>query len=151
MATNWDEYKEFYSDAEKDDRVGDHSATVMSVVHDTWNDGDPRIKVVVKLNTARGAKADFTLGKLYSPAELKEMAPLWDGMKRKAVAGTMRLMQGLEQQYGLTPDTISEGDEFNVKTAKNKEGFIRVIAILPKGDIKAGGSKAAAAAADVPF
>ncbi len=146
MAIDYDDaaYRELEAEAAKDDRIGDHRFMVVKVTHDTWASGDPRTKVVGNLLTAHNAKADFTLSPLPSPEVVKAEKSTWDSTKKRAIAMSVSMHRALAA-YGLTRETISEGAELNVKTAKNKEGFVRVVAILPKD------GKVNKASTDVPF
>lgn len=138
-------YRELESEAAKDDRIGDHRFMVTKVTHDTWASGDPRTKVVGNLLTAHNAKADFTLSPPPAPEVVKAEKDSWDSAKKKAIASSVAMHRALAA-YGVTRENIAEGTELNVKTAKNKDGFIRVVAILPKD-----GKVSAKSSSDVPF
>lgn len=145
-------YDDFVKDAEKDDRVGDHTFLVNSVVHDNWPSGDARYKFGGVLVTANNAKADLTMSPPPPPDVLKAESGGYAPGKKKAIANTITLYKQLGQHYGIPPEKIQEGQEFRVKTTKTrrdeegKGGFIRVIAFLPrKGE--ANGSKST----DAPF
>jgi len=146
MAIDYSVYDDFLADANRDDRVGDHRAMVISVKHDTWASGDPRTKLVFQLLTANNAKADCTISEPPAPEVVKAEGKTWEKAKRMAIAGNIGTLKALAEHYGKTRDSVSEGDEFNVRTAKNKDGFVRVVAFLPK-DAK----PAAKAGSDVPF
>jgi len=130
MATTYDwndaAYAELASEAAKDDRVGDHTFLVTERREEQWPSGDPRIKVLGVLTTARSAKA---------PEVVKEMMGTWEPNKKRAISATISLYAAMQKHYGKTPETLDVGDEINVKTAKNKDGFIRVVAILPPGPV----------------
>ena len=129
-------YTELASEAARDDRVGDHTFMVTEVRHDEWPSGDPRIKVVGILRTAKSAKCDLTVSPPPAPEIVKEMMPTWEANKKRAIAQTIAIYRDLSKHYGKTPETLAQGDEFNCKVVKNKEGFIRIASILPPGEIK---------------
>ena len=128
-------YAELASEAAKDDRVGDHTFMVTERREETWPSGDPRIKVLGVLTTARSAKCDITVSPPPSPEVVKEMMATWEPNKKRAISSTITLYASMQKHYGKTPETLDVGDEVNVRTVKNKEGFIRVVAILPPGDL----------------
>lgn len=132
MNLNASAYDDLLKDAEKDDRVGEKNALVSAVVRDTWPSGDPRTKVQFVLTDAGNAKADLTLSPPPSPEEVAAQKDSWDGKKKKAIAGAITIYRQLATHYGKGIDDVREGDTFRVKTAKNKEGFIRVVGFLPK-------------------
>lgn len=144
----YDDYADFLSDAEKDDRIGDQDFMVSDVVGDTWQSGDPRWKINGVLVTANSAKCNITFSPPPSAAELKAQGATMEAGKKKAIAGQIRMAQKLAEYYGKAFESLKAGDLIRVKTVKNKEGFIRVIAVLPKGQI---GTSAPKAADDIPF
>ena len=148
MATTYDwndsAYSELESEAARDDRIGDQTFMVTEVRNETWPSGDPRIKVMGILTTARSSKCDLTVSPPPAPEVVKEMMPTWESSKKKGIAATIAIYRNMFKHYGKTPETLAQGDEFNVKIAKNKDGFIRVIAILPPGEV------ASKSTADVP-
>jgi len=139
MATTYDwndaAYAELASEAAKDDRVGDHTFLVTERREEQWPSGDPRIKVLGVLTTARSAKCDITVSPPPAPEVVKEMMGTWEPNKKRAISATISLYAAMQKHYGKTPETLESGDEINVKTAKNKDGFIRVVAILPPGPV----------------
>lgn len=139
MATeyNWNDaaYTELESEASKDDRLGDQTFMVTEVRNETWPSGDPRIKVLGILTTARSAKCDLTVSPPPAPEIVKELMPTWEPNKKRAIAQTISIYRDMSKHYGKTPETLAAGDEINVKIVKNKEGFIRVAAVLPPGDL----------------
>lgn len=141
MATdyNWNDaaYSELESEANKDDRLGDQTFMVTEVRNEQWPSGDPRIKVLGILTTARSAKCDLTVSPPPAPEVVKELMPTWEPNKKRAIAQTISIYRDMSKHYGKTPETLAQGDEINVKIVKNKEGFIRVAAILPPGDLGA--------------
>ena len=130
-------YAELESEANRDDRLGDQTFLVSEVRHETWPSGDPRIKVLGTLLTARNAKCDLTVSPPPAPEIVKELMPTWEPAKKKGIAATIAIYRDMSKHYGKTPETLAPGDEINVKIVKNKEGFIRVAAILPPGDLAA--------------
>lgn len=140
-------YRELEAEAAKDNRVGDHLFVVTDVIHDTWQSGDPRCKIKGILTTAGSAKADFTLSPPPSPEEVRKEMPTWDTAKKKAIAASVSMHKALAK-LGKNIDGLGAGDEFGVKTAKNKDGFIRVVAILDPAAVKAKGT---AKADHIPF
>lgn len=145
--TDWNDaaYRELEKEANKDNRVGKHLFVVTEKREDTWPSGDPRVKLLGQLVTANSAKADVTLSPPPSPEEVKAESSSWDSRKKKAIAQSIAIHRNLAKFYdGKTPETIEAGDEFSVETAKNKEGFVRVVAFLPKGahEAKTGEGKA---------
>ncbi len=128
-------YTELESEAQRDDRVGDHTFMVTEVRNETWPSGDPRIKVLGQLVTAGSAKCDLTVSPPPAPEVVKELMPTWEKAKQRAISATINVYKNMTKHYGKTPETLVEGDEINVKTAKNKDGFIRIIAILPPGKV----------------
>lgn len=145
-------YDELLRDAEKDQRVGDHLAMVTKVTHDSWPSGDPRIKVQFSLQSANNAKADLTISPPPPPDVVKAQKATWDQGKKRAVAGAITLYRQLAEHYHTSPDKISEGDVYAVKTTKTKVeadgkgGFIRIIAFLDKAKLSADATAAAASA-----
>jgi hypothetical protein len=146
-------YDELLKDAERDNRVGDHLFMVTKVVHDTWPSGDARIKITGNLQSANNAKADLTISPPPPPDVVKAEHKSWEQGKKRAIAQTITMYRQLAEYYKTSPDQISEGDVFAVKTVKtkvdsdNKGGFIRIISFLHKERLSAG---ATAAAADAP-
>lgn len=125
--------EDFIAAAEKDNREGDHSAIVMRVEDKVWPSGDAFKKIVVGLITANNAKADFNLQPIPDEKTLAAIKEEGNRGKMRGVANNIAMVRQLEKYYGKAPANLSEGDTLTVKTVKNKEGFVRVIAILPKG------------------
>lgn len=125
-------YKEFTDEASKDDRVGDHEFLVTDVVKDQWDDGQPRLKVKGNLVTAGNAKADWTFSPPPSPEELAARKGTMERKTKQAIASSITMAKQLAQHYSTTPGKIAVGNLFKIKTAKNREGFIRIIAFLPR-------------------
>ncbi len=129
-------YKQLEKEASTDNRVGEHDFLVTETTEDTWPSGDPRIKIRGMLVTANGAKADMTLSPPPSPEEIKATIDTWSSAKKKGVAGAVTMYKSLEKFYATTPDKISQGDTFRVKTVLTKRnadgtgGFVRVVAFL---------------------
>lgn len=147
MNLNADAYDALLKEAAVDDRVGDKNVQVISVVNDTWASGDPRLKIQFVITDANGAKADLTLSPPPSPEEVVAQKDSWDSRKKKAIANAISIYRQLAQHYGKAPADVREGDTFRVQTAKNKEGFIRVVAFKPK----AGENAAAGGTTNAPF
>lgn len=138
MGLNDSAYDDLLKDAEMDNRVGDKTALVTAITHDSWPSGDPRMKFNFVLTDANNARADLTLSPPPSPEVIKAEKKSWDQGKLRAIAGQVAIYRQFAQHYGISPDQIKEGDTFRVKTVKtkrdeetNKGGFIRVIAVLP--------------------
>lgn len=154
VTTDWSKYDDFLKDADKDNRIGDHDALVVSVTDDQWPSGDPRRKILFNLTTANNAKADLTISPPPSPETLAAEGATYEAGKKRAIATTINLYKQLGQHYGKSPQQIKEGDTFKVKTAKTridadgKGGFIRVIAFLDKAHATGGATAAAATAAE---
>jgi len=146
-------YDELLKDADKDNRIGDHLFMVTKVAHDTWPSGDPRIKVSGVLQSANNAKADLTISPPPPPDVVKAESKTWEQGKKRAVAGAITMYRQLAEHYKTSPDKISEGDVYAVKTTKSKidaegkGGFIRIIAFLAKDKL---GAAAKAAADNAP-
>lgn len=144
------DYDDFLKDAERDDRVGEHDWMVTSAVHDRWPSGDPRIKIIGVLLTASGKekpKADLTISPPPAPDVVRAEAKDWAQGKKRAIAQTITMYRKLAEYYQTSPDKIQEGDIFRVTTAKNKDGFIRVVAVHSREKIGASSQEAAS----VPF
>lgn len=145
--------EDFVAEAEKDNREGDHQATVLKCEGKTWPSGDPFWNLVVALDTANGAKADCTLNPMPSENELATIKAEGDRKKMRAVASGISKLQQLEKHYGITdPARLTEGMKIGVKTVKTKVdplsgkgGFIRIIAFIPLG------KKVAESNSDIPF
>ena len=129
MSEDWSRYGSFLKDADRDDRVGDHTAMVIAVEERTWPSGDPFKKVVIELLTANRAKADFNIQPLPTEEEMAD-SKNWETAKKRGVAQGINILKSLDQFYELTADTLSVGTVLRVKIVKNKEGFCRVAAIL---------------------
>jgi len=143
---------DFITEAEKDDRLGDQEAIVHSIEPKTWPSGDPFHKLVVALINAGSAKADCNLQPIPDEGTLAAIKASGDRKKIRGVASSIQLMQQLEKHYGITdPSRIMVGAQMSVKTVKNKEGFVRVIAFLPKGSVKAGATTSSTPASTIPF
>lgn len=128
-----DAYSELEKEAKKDDRVGDHVMMVTKTEVGTFpKTGDNYLKIRGVLTSAFNTKVDITFGSIPSPEEVKRDKGTWEPSKKKAIASTISMVKALAG-YGKKPDTVSEGDTLNVKTVKNREGFIRVVAILAPG------------------
>lgn len=143
-------YDEILNDAKVDNRVGDHEAVVVKAVNDNWKSGDARTKLQFVLKTANDAKADLTWSPPPPPEVYAAEKASWDRAKLQGVASGLTIGRQLLEHYGTLPHKVKEGDRFRVKTAKNKEGFIRVIAFLPK-DAAVGNANGAAAPPSSPF
>lgn len=145
-------YDELLKDADRDNRVGDHLAIAIKVVHDSWPSGDPRIKVSFNLQSANNAKADLTISPPPPPDVVKAESKTWEQGKKRAIANAITMYRQLAEHYGKSPDEIVEGDVFAVKTTKSKVeadgkgGFIRVVAFLAKDKLSADATAAAASA-----
>ena len=141
MATTYDwndaAYAELESEAQRDNRLGDQTFMVTEVRQEQWPSGDPRIKVLGVLTTANNAKCDLTVSPPPAPEVVKDLMPTWEPAKKKAIAATIAIYRDMSKHYAKTPETLAAGDEVNVKIVKNKEGYIRVAAILPPGDLAA--------------
>lgn len=131
-------YDDLIKDAERDDRVGEHEFLVTGVLHDFWPSGDPRVKIRGLLLTANSAKADLTISPPPSPEEVKADMANWDSRKKRAIAGVITIYRSLATHYQTTPERITEGQTFRVRTVKTKVGpdgkggFIRIVVFLPK-------------------
>lgn len=147
----WSDYDGFLADAEKDDRVGDQDFMVAEVIEDTWQSGDPRFKVKGTLLTAGQAKCDFTWSPPPPASVLKEQMATMERGKKKGIASSIELAKKLALWYGKKVADLRAGDVVRVKCVKNKEGFIRVVAILPKDQVGKGSEAAAKLASDIPF
>ena len=142
MSVDYSAYDEFLTEAEKDDRIGDHDAKVTEVTNDFWPSGDARCKVRFDLLTANGT-ADITFSDLPTPEEIKAESAGWERGKKRAIANSISLRRQLDEEYGISDiEGIKEGLTFRVKTVKTrvdpitqKGGFIRVIAFLPKSGL----------------
>lgn len=151
MNGDYSEYDGFLADAEKDDRVGDQDLMVSEVIEDTWASGDPRVKVKGTLLTAGQAKCDFTWSPPPPASVLKEQMATMERGKKKGIASSIELAKKLSLWYGKRVTDLKAGDVVRVKCVKNKEGFIRVVAILPKTDIGKASEAVAKLSSDVPF
>ena len=148
MTIDYSLYDDLLADADRDKRIGDCEAVVKSVIHDAWEDGQPRTKVQFNIPAAGpNAKADVTLTEPLAPEAL---AAQWKDLpdhRKKGAAFNIRLLKMLAEFYGKTREDIKEYDEFKVHTYKSRDGgFIRVDKFLPK-DAKL----AEKAGSDVPF
>lgn len=148
---NWSQYDDFTADAAKDDRVGDQDFMVSEVVEDTWQSGDPRVKVRGVLLTAGQAKCDFTWSPPPPASILKEQMATMERGKKRGIAGNIELAKKLALWYGKAVTDLKAGDVVRVKCVKNKDGFIRVVAVLPKEQIGQTSKDAAVAASEIPF
>lgn len=148
-------YAQLQKEAAQDNRVGDHEFMVTDSVQDTWPDGQPRVKVRGVLTTANNAKADLTLSPPPSPEEVKSTIGTWSPGKKRAIAQSVTMHKALASWYKTTPEKISEGDTFKVKTVLTKRnadgtgGFVRVVAFLDPS--KQLGAKAKKVDDGVPF
>ena len=131
---NYDDaaYNALDEEAKKDDRVGDHTFLVTDVVRDQWPSGEPRLKVKGNLTTANNAKADWTFSPPPPPEVIAAEHKSWDKSKQRAVSNAVTMTKQLAQHYSLSPGKIAVGQELKVKTAKNREGFVRIISFLSK-------------------
>lgn len=148
-------YAQLQKEAAQDSRTGDHEFMVTEAKHDQWPNGQPRIRVRGVLTTAGNAKADLTLSPPPPPEEIKATISTWNSGKKRAVAQSVTMHKALASWYKTTPEKISEGDTFKVKTVLTKRnadgigGFVRVVAFLdPKKEL---GAKAKKADDGVPF
>lgn len=141
MSTEQNEYAaydDFVNDALKDNRVGDHEFMVTDVKMGKWSDlkpglsNDPYYRIGGSLLTAGKAKTDFTWSPPPPADVLKAEKDTMDEAKKKAIATAISLAKQLTQFYGKRIQDLTIGDVFRVKTVKNKDKFIRVVAILPK-------------------
>ena len=148
---NWSEYDDFTAEAARDDRVGDQDFMVSEVAEDTWPSGDPRFKVRGTLLTAGQAKCDFTWSPPPPASVLKEQMATMERGKKRGIAGNIELAKKLALWYGKAVAELAAGDVVRVKCVKNKDGFIRVVAVLPKEQIGQASAEAAKLASEIPF
>lgn len=131
-------YDDLIKDAEKDSRVGDHTAMVTEIERGAWDDGQPRLKVKFNLITANNAAADWTFSPPPPPDVMATERTAWEDKKKRAIASTVTMVRQLAEHYSTTPGKLKVGDTFKVKTAKTrvdkegKGGFIRIVAFLAK-------------------
>ena len=148
---NFDEYAEFLREADKDNRVGDHKFLVTDVSPGVWGDShEEYIKIRGQLVTAGNAKADFNLQDPPTMAEIKEQSGSWEAGRKRGVAMGIGFLKNLANFYQKGKDDVQPGDTIWVKTTKNKDGFIRVVAILDPRVAEAKG-KAAVDTSAPPF
>ena len=146
--TDFEQYKQFLADADRDDRVGDQDAVIVAIEEGAWPSGDAYKRVRLNLTTAGGAKADFNINPLPSAEEIAASGS-WETGRKRGVAQGINMHKAIEKFYGKSADELAVGDTIRIKCVKNKEGFIRVAAILdPAAKSEA---KAAAPKSDVPF
>lgn len=142
MSVDYSAYDEFLTEANTDDRIGDHDAKVTEVTNDTWPSGDARCKVRFDLLTANGT-ADITFSDLPTPEVILAEKDSWDRGKKWGIAKSIELRRQLKEEYGIEEiDGIKEGMTFRVKTVKTrvdpvtqKGGFIRIKEFLPKSGL----------------
>ena len=152
-------YDDLINDAARDDRAGDHDFIVSEVTHDYWPSGDPRTKIRGQLLTANNAKADLTISPPPPPEVVRAESKTWETGKKKAIANAVTIYRQFAEYYGKSPDAevangltpITEGDVFRVKSIVTKRdertntgGFVRIIAIKPKGELGKVGAETAA-------
>jgi len=140
---------DFIAEADKDNRIGDHEAILAKVEGKTWPDGQPFTRLSVSLPAAGMATADCNIQPIPSEEALKAIKAEGNAAKMKGVASGIQLVRQLEQHYGTAdPARLTVGSKVCVKTVKTKVtenpitgakkgGFIRIIAFLPPGSVKA--------------
>lgn len=150
MTTKFDDSA--YDDFLKDDRLGHQDFMVGSIEEGEFpNTGDPYKRLKGVLTSANNAKIDYTFGSVPPPDRIKEESKTWSEEKSKAVKSTIAQGRQLIQHYGKSPDDVAVGDVFRVNVVKNKEGYVRIVAFLPKDEIGKKSTEAGAAMANVPF
>ena len=152
------EYDDLMDDLSKDHRLGDHDWMVSEVIEDTWESGDPRIKVQGVLLTAGQVRCDLSWSPPPSPAPTKAEIAAWTNGRRLGVRKAIEIGKKLAEYYGKAVRDLKAGDVVRVKTGKTKVnaktgkgGFIEVQVILPKEQIGQASKDAAVAASGIPF
>jgi len=82
---------------------------------------------------------------------LKEQMATMERGKKRGIAGNIELAKKLALWYGKAVAELAAGDVVRVKCVKNKDGFIRVVAVLPKEQIGQASAEAAKLASEIPF
>lgn len=130
-------YKDFAKRADQDNRIGKQVFQVSEVVTDTWPSGDPRTKIKGTLR-GHGSKVQIEGLPLPSNEEMKREAALlkqgkstWSAGKHAGVGRTAGMVLNLWKLYQKKVETLQPGDEFGVQVVKNKEGFLRVVQVIP--------------------
>ena len=127
--SDYSEYDQFLNDAAKDDRLGRQTMMVTEVVEDQWPSGDKRLKVKGLLTTGGNAKVDITFSELPSKATIDAESATWSRGKKQGIAQAINFRKALAK-IGKSPEKLAVGDEIGVEIVKNKEGWLRVAAIL---------------------
>ena len=153
MANDFDFDDPMYGQAARealiDNRVGNHDFMITQVEEGTWPSGDSFMKYRGVLLTADNAKTELTLNDPLTPEQMREEYPKMEAKAKKAVGHNITKLIALKQNYGITNlDQLTVNTVLRVKTEKDRNGFIRVMVILPKTEST---NQAASNAADVPF
>lgn len=145
-------YDDLADEAARDNRVGKQLFMVTNVQDDKWpKSGDAFKRVSGVLTTAGNAKCEMTFSQPISPEEMKAERANWDQRKIKAIANSRAMVQSLIEHYGVNPGQIKQGDVFGVNVVKNKEGFVRIVAIVPLDAVKADKEADTGAGEAAPF
>lgn len=140
MANWWEDndLNNTVADLERDEREGNHTVVVRQTDDPKeWDGGGTSYSCTCEIETAGFAKMYASFGKPSTAEELKaakEAASDSDSRRRaKAMAFNTRTAMILAKDYGLEDVAeIGPGFRFAAKLVKNKKGWIRVAAVLPK-------------------
>jgi hypothetical protein len=147
---DWDAIDAFVKAADKDDRIGEHDATVLNVSDGEWPSGDKFTELELRLDSTKNmAKIRVALGQPMSKDELAKVSA--DNMR--GVALGQRLLGELHKYYGIdSPNAIKPQTRMRVKVVgqkskKDGKEYPRVVAFKPAGEI---GKTKDAVEADAP-
>lgn len=146
-------YDELFKEANRDNLIGKHNFMVVKTTVDAWQDGRTRYKIAGQLTTANNFNIEVTLSQLDTPQEIK------DEVQPKVKKG--KVMNALNwsvlAKLGKTPETLAQGDEFQIETYRDKPqqgydtGFVRVRRIVGPAVTSEAGRAGSGNDSDVPF
>lgn len=152
---DWGAIDEFVTEADKDDRYGEHDAMVTGVQDGTWDNGEKYYAVEVALKTTRN-NATLNL-RLPDPMTKAQLEAAKSGENAKAVALGQRLVSELHKFYGINgARDLKAGDMLRVavgpqKSKKTGGNFPRIIKFKPKDELVGEKGYAAKSGDDIPF
>lgn len=145
---NYDDpaYQKLHEEAEKDDRLGQHTFVVDEVTRGHWpRSGEPYRKIKGRLVTASNASCDATMSVPPTPKQLEIMrtnGELADRNRKRGIDLNIAMHKQLMKFYGKNPAQLAPGDRLHVEVGKQPDKdvkdkyYVRVVAFLDPAGTK---------------